>query len=226
MYNIVKYVGFLLLITLFSGCATSRLGYPVESVEIPTTVTLFSTIAKNSTLNNNLDIASRELFKLLYKKKYEKMMAQVSLGSLQNRLNNLFLEYAQKTTKLFTLDSEYVYNWDIEGSKIKDDKKALYSYNFSMYKDQIPSKYILALTIDEWGYAVEKSYEEDGPYISITIQLIDKDTNESLWGYNSMFHESTGKEGHGVINLEDIEEIYEKLIKKAVKRYFSRLRQK
>jgi hypothetical protein len=224
--RIVKYLSLFILIVLFSGCATPRLGYPVKTVEIPTRVTLFSTIAKDGILNNNMSIMSRDLFNGIYRKKYEEMLREMPLGTFQSQLDDLFLTYALKASDLFSISPVHVYNWDIDGHKPKDDKKALYNHSFHMYKDQIESEYVLALTIDEWGYNVEQSTEEDGPFMSITIQLYNKETNESLWGYNSLFHESTGKEGHSVITYEDIKSVYETLIERAVRRYFSRLSKK
>jgi hypothetical protein len=224
--RIVKYLCFFILIALFSGCATPRLGYPVKSVEIPTSVTLFSTIAKDGVLNNNMSLMSKDLFNALYLKKYEEMLREMPLGRFQGQLNDLFLGNVLKASDLFSLSPAVVNNWDIDGNKPENDKKALYSHSFHRYKDQIQTDYILALTIDEWGYNVEQDKEEDGPFMSITIQLYNKETNESLWGYNSLFHESTEKEGHGVITSGDIEKIYETLMEKAVRKFFKRLSKK
>jgi hypothetical protein len=153
------------------------------------------------------------------------MLRQVPIGSLQTQLNDAFQGQAFKS-ELFIPTPVYVYNWNIQGYKPEDDKKALHSYSFNRYKDQILTKYVLALTIDEWGYIAVDDKEKDGPFISITIQLINKENDEQLWGYNSRFQQSTGKEGHGVINLEDIEKIYKTLIEKAVKKFFNRLNKK
>jgi hypothetical protein len=222
----IKYISFLFILLLAAGCTTSRLGYPVESVEMPAGVTLFSTITGTGVLDNQMPLISRDLFNALYKRKYEEMIDQVPVSRLQSRLNDLFLEKTMKATSLFSPSPVHVYNWNIKGDIPVDDKKALSSYNFSVHKDQIPSPYVLALTIDEWGYIVETDMEEDGPYLSITIQLIRTETNERVWGYNSQFQQSTGEKGHGTVNLEDIEKIYLDLIDDAVSKYFKRLTKK
>ncbi|MBN1699639.1 MAG: hypothetical protein JW881_19125 [Spirochaetales bacterium] len=215
------------IITFLWGCMTPRLGYPAATIGIPTDITLFSTIVqKEGKLKLDMDIVSKGLFQGIYKAKYEKMLDDISPYQLQRVCNDVFLENALSSEEIFSIDDIYVYNWDIEYSKLKESPDTYSGYDFSPYREKIETPYILSITIDEWGYIVSQDYEKDGPYISITIQLIDRDSGITRWSHNAYYHESTKQESHNLVTLEMVDGIYEKLIAEAVTKFFKQLNKK
>lgn len=204
---------------LFTGCA-SRIGYPAKTVGIPTPVTLFSSIPEKGTITKNLDYFSREAWSLLYQKKFENNLSQISTDRLLRSLNIRFAGNASKATDLFTLSSTEVLNTSITYSKTKNDPPSYSGFDFSQYKATIPTQYILALTIDEWGIIAAKKNEENGPYVSLTMQLIDKETNASLWKYSYLFQQPVNKDANELTKVSALQDIFEHIIPRAVDAYF------
>jgi hypothetical protein len=206
-------------ILLLAGCL-SRIGYPVKSVGIPTPVTLFSSVAETGTITKNLDYFSKEAWSLLYQKKFENILSQISTDKLQRKLDISFSQRAAMAKDLFALSSTEVLNTSITYSKTKDDPPSYSGFDFSQYKATIPTPYILALRIDEWGIIAAKKDEENGPYVSLTMQLIDKETNASLWKYSYLFQEPVDKGANELTKVPLLEDIFEHIIPRAVDAYF------
>jgi hypothetical protein len=215
-----KIIGLLFIAALlFTGCA-SRIGYPAKAVGIPTPVTLFSSMPEKGTITKNLDYFSKEAWTLIYQKKFENNLSQISTDRLLRSLNVRFGNNAAKATDLFALSSTEVLNTSITYSKTKSDPPSYSGFDFSQYKATIPTPYILALTIDEWGIIASKKNEENGPYVSLTMQLIDKETNASLWRYSYLFQEPVDKDANELTKVSALQDIYEHLIPRAVDAYF------
>jgi len=213
-------VPFLAALLLLAGCLTPRLGYPAKTVGIPTPVTLFSSIPEKGTITKNLDYFAKEAWSLLYEKKFENNLSQISTDRLRRSLNIRFAANASKATDLFILSSTEVLNTSITYSKTKNDPPSYSGFDFSQYKATIPTQYLLALTIDEWGIIAAKKNEENGPYVSLTMQLIDKETNASLWKYSYLFQEPVDKDANELTKVSALQDIFEHLIPRAVDAYF------
>ncbi|MGA2642818.1 MAG: hypothetical protein ABSG21_18155, partial [Spirochaetia bacterium] len=196
---------FLVLIggLLLTGCA-SKLGYPARSVGIPTPVTLFSRIAPNASLNMTMPIGARDLWSMLYKKKFEEILAKISRENLKRQLDIGFSKDAGKAKDLFSLGSSEVLDIGVDYAKTKADPPAYSGFDFSGLKDTIPTQYVLALTIDEWGLIAAQRDKENGPFISMTIQLIDKDTNMSAWKYNYQFQQQVDKDANELTEVDPL----------------------
>ena len=204
---------------LLAGCA-SRIGYPVRAVGSPTPVTLFSAIPEKGTITKNLDYFSKEAWSLLYQKKFEDNLSQIATDKLLRKLDIEFSNRAAKATDLFTLSATEVLNTSITYSKTKDDPPNYSGFDFSQYKATIPTPYILAFTIDEWGIIASKKNEENGPYVSFTMQLIDKETNASLWKYSYLFQEPVDKDANELTKVSALQDIFEHIIPRAADAYF------
>ncbi len=218
---------FIVTALFLTGCLSPRLGYPVKTVEVPTPVTLFSTIAaKPEIYKMNMDFLSREAWGILYDKKFQEILDKVSVQKLQYQVNEIFQDRAEKASDLFALSSREVLNTDIQFSKTKEDPPEYSGFDFSASRDSIPTKYILALTIDDWGYSPSRKIELNGPFMVITIQLIDKETNASLWRYSLRHQENISQEAYELTQASYFEEAYQKMITNAVSRYFQWLNSK
>jgi hypothetical protein len=127
-------------------------------------------------------------------------------------------------------EKKEVFSGGLDYSKNIDDPADFSGYDFSKYVNDIPTKYILALTVDEWGYVVTKDKSTTGPYMVFTIQLIDRDTSLSLWRFSNLYQKPMdiplGATEPGDITLTDIEETMQKIIPKAVNDFFTWLNQK
>ncbi len=183
---------FLAAVVLLSGCA-SKLGYPAKTVGIPTPVTLFAQVAQKGIITNTMNFGAKDLWNLLYQKKFEEVLSTVAVDKLQRRLNIAFARDAGKSKDLFTPSSSEILDTSIPYAKAKSDPPEYSGFDFSQYKDTIPTQYILALSIDEWGLIAAQNNKDNGPYISLTMQLIDKETNNSLWRYNYQFLRASGQ---------------------------------
>lgn len=212
---------FLILITtvLLAGCAT-RLGYPARTVGIPTPVTLFAKIAPKATITKNLNYLARDIWSALYEKRFQDVLSKISLERLQRRLNVDFSRDAGKATDLFAPSSSEILDIGVDYGKTRSDPLAYSGFDFSQYKETIPTRYILALTIDEWGTIAAQRDLENGPYISLTMQLIDKETNESLWKYSYLFQQPIARDANELTKADALQDIYEHLITRAVDAYF------
>jgi hypothetical protein len=204
---------------LLAGCA-SRLGYPSRAVGIPTPVTLFSKIAPKASLNNTMLFGARDLWNLLYQKKFEEVLSQLAVDRLNRQLNVSFSNDAGKAHDLFTPSSSEVLDIGVDYAKSKADPPAYSGFDFSAVKDTIPTQYILALTIDEWGLLAAQNDKDNGPYIAMTIQLIDKDTNMSAWKYHYQFLSQVDKAANEITKPQMFTHILEKLIEQSVDQYF------
>ena len=204
---------------LLAGCA-SKLGYPVKTVGIPTPVTLFAQVAPKSVITNTMNFGASDLWNFLYKKKFEEVLSQVAVEKLQRRLNIAFLKDAAKSKDLFNTGSSEIMDMSLPYAKAKTDPPEYSGFDFSQYKDTILTQYILALSIDEWGLMAAQNDKDNGPYISLTIQLIDKETNNSLWRYNYVFMQQVDKDANELTTAAHLEDIYDRLIPRSVDAFF------
>ena len=210
---------FLVLIAALSGCA-SRIGYPAKAVGIPTPVTLFARVEQNAAITKDLDYMSREAWSYLYEKRTQETLAKISREALASQLKTSFSRNVEKATELFAPSSSDVRDIEVEYSKSKTDPASYSGFDFSSVKDTISTRYILALTIDEWGHIVAKSNEKNGPFVRLTMQLIDKDTNESAWRYSYLFQQPVDKAANELTTPALLEHIIVKLIERSVDQYF------
>jgi hypothetical protein len=204
---------------LIAGCA-SRLGYPVKTVGIPTPVTLFAQVAPKGTITNTMNFGARDIWNALYQKRFEDVLGNVTQSKLQRRLNIAFAKDAAKSKDLFDIGSSELLDMSLPYAKAKTDPPEYSGFDFSQYKDSIQTQYILALSIDEWGLMAAQMDKDNGPYISLTIQLIDKETNNSLWRYNYVFVEPVDKDANELTKASLMEDIYDRLIPRSVDAFF------
>jgi hypothetical protein len=209
----------MLAVLLLAGCA-SRLGYPARTVGIPTPVTLFSATAPKGTLNITLNFFARDMWSYLYKKQFEDELAKISVESLQRQLNIAFAKDVGQAAHLFTPSSSEIMDIGVPYSKTKDDPPSYSGFDFSQYKESIPTQYILALTIDEWGLTAAQNNKDNGPYISLTMQLIDKETNASVWRYNYYFLRQVDKDAGELTNPDKVGDMLNKLTATSVDAFF------
>jgi hypothetical protein len=222
---------FVLFAILLTGCMSSRMGYPVKTVEIPTPVTLFCSIEKKAIFNWKIDPLSREAWKLFYGKKYEDIFAAINIAGLQDALSQTFREKASEMTDLFIVDPAPVSQVGLVEPETKADsgETARPHVNLDAYADSVATRYILILYIDQWGYTVTvtNKFDEEGPFISAGMQLYDKETGETVWKYKSLHqHHNTSIPDRSDIRTEGFQKIIEELVNEAVNRYFSGLASK
>ncbi len=155
------------------------------------------------------------------------MLVAIPVPSLKRQLSELFMKDVNASEDLFLIDSIHILNADVPYLKTKDDPKDYSGYDFSKYKDAIPGKYILAMTIEEWGYVAAMQRWNDGPFMSFAIRLIDKDTNQSVWEYKKtafqIIESALMEINHVSIMEKDIEEAYRHEIDKTLKDIFNSL---
>jgi hypothetical protein len=204
---------------LLAGCA-SKLGYPAKTVGIPTPVTLFAQVSEKGTLTNTMNWAARDIWSALYQKKFEEVLSKVALDKLQRRLNVTFARDAAKSKDLFNISSSEMLDARVPYAKAKSDPPEYSGFDFSQYRYTIPTQYVLALSIDEWGLIAAQNNKDNGPYISLTIQLIDKETNNSLWRYNYLFLQQVDKDANELTTAPHLEDIYDRLIPRSVDAFF------
>jgi hypothetical protein len=218
------------LVLFTSACMTApRLGFPVKSLDSPVPVTLFTAISPKGLLVKKMDLFGRETWRLLYDQRYLTILSQINLGGRFNKnMDDLFIKKTLETRDLFKLEKKEVFNGGLEYSKTPDDPVNYSGFDFSRYVNDIPTKYILALSIDEWGYIATQDKTTTGPYIILTIQLIDKDTSMSLWRYSNQYQKPVedplGATEPGDITQAQIEDVLQKLVPKAMDDYFNWLK--
>ena len=115
---------------LIAGCA-SRLGYPSRTVGIPTAVTLFSKIASSASLNITMPLGARDMWSMLYKKKFEDVLSAISREKLKRQLDIAFSRDAGKAKDLFAASSTEVSDISVDYSKVKADPPAYGGFDFS-----------------------------------------------------------------------------------------------
>jgi hypothetical protein len=213
---------------LISTCASGPgLGFPAASAGIPVRVTLCSTIAKQGVIDYDLDIPSEELWKLLYGEKYEKMLAGIRLDELQTLLDLAFLERASESTKVFIPDPHQVFHGDVPPAAPADDSADHSQLQPDGHGDIVSPQYILALSIDQWGFVVSRDKQKEGPYLTIVLRLVEKDTGKNIWAFSKTYVEQITEElsdvNYGSITSEEIEKVYKLIIPKAIDRIFSQL---
>ena len=217
----------ILLVTV-AACVTPHLGFPVQNLETPVEVTLFSSMVKKGTVNVQLGALASEPWKWIYEAKYVDMLSKVPIDFYQIKINQFFLDEARKSNDYFILNPNEVLKIPVVYSKKPDDPKDFSGYDFSQFKTDIKSRYVLALTVDDWGYLVQPRKEDSGPYMIFALRLIEKDTNHSVWEHKEMFRlpilSILRDTDAGSIDQGQIEDVYEKLLPKAVDKYFTRLR--
>ena len=215
-------IGLLLLsgVMALAGCA-SRLGYPAKTVGIPTPVTLFSHIAANTTLKVTMPYLARDMWSALYEKRFNDVLGGVSRERLLRQLNLAFSRDVGKSTDLFTPSSAEVTDLGAELWIAKSDPPGYSGFNFSAIKDTIPTQYVLALTIDEWGHIAAQADRDTGPFIALTIQLVDKDTNLAAWKYHYVFQQQVDKAANELTTTPHMLDLFEHLIPQSVDQYFN-----
>ena len=181
---------------LVAGCLSPRLGYPVKTVGAPASVALFSSMEPKASIRKDQDYVSGEIWNMLYESDLEEVLGRISVETLQRTLDIAFAENARKATDLFA-------------PRLSDVLKT---------RDDPP--YMLALTIDEWGLIAAKEDEENGPYILLTMQLIDRETNSSIWKYSRLFQQPVDRDADAPRRPEMLEDAYAHLITRAVDAYF------
>lgn len=203
---------------LLGGCA-SKLGYPSRAVGIPTPVTLFSKVPKPS-IKNTMGFLGRDIWDTLYKKKFEDVLAKITGERERAQLNASFLMDVDKAKDLFAPAVMAIQEVGVEYSKAQDDKSSFSGYDFSQYKDTISTPYILALTLDEWGYYAAARNEDNGTFISMTMQLIDKETNATIWKYNYLFKKQVDKDADELARPDKMDDMITKLIREGTDAFF------
>jgi hypothetical protein len=177
-------------------------------------------MAPKGTLNITMNYFARDMWSYLYKKEFEDVLAKVSAERLQRQLNLAFAKDVGKAAELFTSSSSEIMDIGVPYAKAKTDPPAYSGFDFSQYKESIPTQYILALTIDEWGLTAAQLDKDNGPYISLTMQLIDKETNASVWRYNYYFLQQVDKDASELTNADKVEGMLDRLIIKGVDAFF------
>jgi hypothetical protein len=202
-------VVFLLFVAalLLVGCLSPRLGYPVKTIGAPAPVALFSRIERKASIRKDQDYVSGEIWHMLNERDLEEVLGRISVEKLQRRLDIAFAENAGKAADLFTIGSSEVLDAGITSARAGDDPP-----------------YGLVLAIDEWGLMAAKEDSENGPYILLTMQLIDRETNASLWKYSRLFQQPVDKDANTLRGPAMLEDIYENLIARAVGAFFMWLR--
>lgn len=221
---------FILSIGLFS-CMTPRLGFPSETLETPVHVSLYCAMPEKGVLDvSQLDYQGQMFWDLLSKDKWEKMINDISGIPLKARLADRFMRAVNASEGLFIIDSIHLMHKGIQYNKSENDPKEYSGFDFSPVKDTVDGKYILAISIDDWGYNVSMIKNKDGPYMVFAIRLIDKNTNNSLWEYREKAFQvikSGHREiNHTSINENDIIDVYTNMIDRTVDNFFSRLNEK
>ena len=167
-----------------------------------------------------MNYGAKDIWNALYQKKFEEVLGNVTQSKLQRRLNIAFTRDAARSKDLFTISSSDILDTSIPYAKAKSDPLEYSGFDFSQYRDTIPTHYILALSIDEWGLIAAQYNRDNGPYISLTIQLIDKETNNSLWRYNYLFLRPVDKDANELTRADHLEDIYDRLIPRSVDAFF------
>jgi hypothetical protein len=80
---------------------------------------------------------------------------------------------------------------------------------------------VLALTIDEWGHIAAQTDRDNGPFIALTMQLIDKDTNMAAWKYHYVFQQQVDKDANELTTTLHMLDIFEHQIPRSVDQYFN-----
>jgi hypothetical protein len=202
-----------------SGCA-SKLGYPARTVGIPTPVTLYSHVASKPSLTIDMPFGARDIWSAMYKKKFEDVLANIPIDHLKRQLDIPFSANTVKAKDLFAPSSSEVLDIGADYSKAKTDPPAYSGFDFSQVKESIPTQYVLALTIDDWGLIAAQLDKDNGPFVAMTIQLIDKDTNMSSWKYQYQWRQQVDKDANELTKPEMLEDILNHIIKRAVDQYF------
>ncbi|MGA2613588.1 MAG: hypothetical protein ABSG38_09055 [Spirochaetia bacterium] len=208
----VKNISLLLFaMVLLNGCAT-RLGYPAKTVGIPTPVTLFFKVAPKATINNTMAFGAVDMWSFLYKNKFEDILAKLTGEKERSVLNAVFSQDVDKAKNLFAPSSLEVQDIGVDYAKTKNDPPTYSGFDFSQYKDSITTPYILALTLDAWGLTFAQENKDSGPYVTLTMQLIDKETNASRWSYTYTFQLQQDKDASEITNPDRLDDMLCKLI--------------
>ncbi len=156
----LKFIAILSLGLFVFGCMTGpRLGFPVQSLSTPVPVTLFSAVNRKGVFIKDMDIFSRESWRLQYDKKYLDMISKVNVNQLRDQIDDLFVNKALEIKDLFTIEKKAVFHSGIDYSKNSEDSPDYSGFDFSRVANDIPTKYVLALTVNEWGYTATKKTE-------------------------------------------------------------------
>ncbi len=205
----------ILFIALFSGCMSPRLGYPVETVEIPTPVTLHVTIIEKGTIVTEIGFLADSMFRWQFAKFYEDEFAKVDTNNLLKIINRRFIEKARSLPELFILEK------GLNQENSSNTGVSLFGEVTS--EGDFSSRYTLIFSVDEWGYFATNSenIEDEGPFVSVSIQLFDKEQTEAVWKYKSEAHQKIEELGdRGTHKAAYLEETYEKLILEQLDKYF------
>ena len=164
---------------------------------------LFSRIEPKASIRKDQDYVSGEIWTALHERDFKEVIGRISVENLQRRLDTAFVGNAGRAADLFSTRSSEVLHTGITSAGTRDDPP-----------------YGLVLAIDEWGLMAAKEDREDGPYILLTMQLIDRATNASLWKYSQLFQEPVDKDAGTVMRADLLEDVYKRLIVRAVDQYF------
>ena len=156
----------------------------------------------------------------LYRKKFEDILAKISGDNQKAQLNMVFSADADKAKTLFSPSSLDVMDIGVPYSKTKDDAPNYSGFDFSQYKDSITTQYVLALTIDDYGLIAAQYDKDNGPFVQLSMQLIDKDTNASLWKYTYVFQMQQDKDASEITNPDRLEHMFNTLITNGTNAFF------
>jgi hypothetical protein len=202
-----------------AGCA-SRLGYPAKQVGIPTPVTLFSQIPPKAVIRNTMAWGAVEMWNALYQKKFEDILGKISGVNQRAMLNMVFSADVDKAKTLFAPSSLIPQDIGVPYAKTKNDPPNYCGYDFTQYKDSITTPYVLALTIDDYGLIAAQENKDNGPFVQLSMQLINKDTNASLWKYTYVFQMQQDKDASEITNPDKLEHMFNKLITNGTNAFF------
>jgi len=208
-----------LVAATLAGCL-SRLGYPAKEVGTPTPVTLFTQVAPKAVIRNTMNWGATEIWNALYQDKFEKILAKVSGADQLAQLNRIFSDDVDKAKTLFAPNSLDIQNIGVPYAKANTDPPNYCGFDFTQYKDSITTPYILALTIDDYGLIAAELDKDNGPFVQLSMQLINKDTNASLWKYTYVFQMQQDKDASEITNPDRLEHMWNTLITNGTNAFF------
>jgi hypothetical protein len=211
MHKILSLV--LIIIVLFiSGCMSPRLGYPVKTVEIPTPVIISATIAETGTIKTEIGFMADGIFMWSYGDYYKEQFSKIDTATLASVIKDRFTAKVLSLPDLFAVDPSVREKKPVEQSIVASEST------------DIASKYSLIFSVDEWGYWATQGAEREGPYVKVSIQLFDKETQATIWKYKSEAIEQVNLvTDRGDQTAAFLEKTYEKLILEQLDRYFKLL---
>lgn len=216
-------VGALILFFL-SSCVSNHLNYPIVKVDVPTDISVFVAMTSDFNLDNKRNIGTKEMFDFLRKDAMQKMLENLDVSIFRKALAEKVISEVKKSPKLFNLIQESPLDLDVQYGRSGEDAEGYSGYNFQYQADQIPTKYVLAINIQDWGYRASDVENGEGPYVVLNCQLVDRDTNESLWEYNYTQLEPFVKDRIVKTSTSELRGIFKDLTERGVHFMFQALR--